>query len=103
MSSPPCCRPTVTNLLACLEAAERNILPHPGLGEAALPRELISTRRNNSKDTASSISLKLGHWTLLRKFPECNGPLLCKTHPHMAGEDVVNVLATEPTSITRPR
>ena len=84
MLGPPCCRPAGTDLLACLEAAEyTNILPHPGLGEAALPRELISTQRNNSKDTASSISLKLGnifsHWTLLRKS------LLCKTHRHMAG------------------
>ena len=60
MLGPPCCRPGGTDLLAYLEAAERNILSHPGLGEAALPRELISTQRNNSKDTASSISLKLG-------------------------------------------
>jgi hypothetical protein len=50
----------------------------PGLDEAARPRELTSSRRNNSKDTASSISLKLGnifsHWTLFRKFLNATGP-----------------------------
>jgi hypothetical protein len=41
MVGPPCCRPA-GELLACLEAAERNILSHHGLGEAALPRDLVN-------------------------------------------------------------
>ncbi len=44
MVGPPCCRPAGTDLLACLEAAERNILPHRGLGEAVLPTQLTPWR-----------------------------------------------------------
>ena len=36
---PPCCRPA-GKLLAWLKAAERNILPHRGLGEPALGPDL---------------------------------------------------------------
>jgi hypothetical protein len=37
MVGPPCYRPA-GKLLACLKAAERNILPHHGLGEAVEDR-----------------------------------------------------------------
>jgi len=57
MVDPPCCHPADTDLLACLEAAERNILPHHGLGE---PVGAVTEGRTMRRQLLIAVGLVVG-------------------------------------------